>query len=56
MTAVKWMPKRNISNAATHKALMYQDQPNTQTEKDFHAHYLKKISQQIFQYSKSTKT
>jgi hypothetical protein len=32
------------------------DMPSTLTEKDFHAPYLKKISQQIFQYSKSKKT
>jgi hypothetical protein len=32
MTAVKWMPKKNISNAVIHKAYIYQDQPSTQTK------------------------
>jgi hypothetical protein len=45
MTAVKWMPKKNISNSVIHKAYIYQDQPSTQTEYVFHAQYLKTISQ-----------
>jgi hypothetical protein len=37
-TAVKWMPKRNISNAATHKALIYHDQPNTHRQRRIFMH------------------
>jgi hypothetical protein len=29
MTTIKWMPKKNITNAAIHKAYTYQDQPST---------------------------
>jgi primosomal replication protein N len=56
--AIKWMPKKNISNAAIHKVQIYLDQPSTQMEKGFSC----TISQEnipITKYSnilKSTKT
>jgi predicted RNA methylase len=49
-------PSITKAKIAIQMTQIYQYQPNTQTEYDFHAYYLKKISQQIFQYSKSTKT
>jgi hypothetical protein len=55
-TAVKRMPKNYKNKYRNPNDLDISISTEHTDIIDFHAHYLKKISQQIFQYSKSTKT